>query len=434
MNQLNSADIEKIIADITLIYDDNEVFKANNFAQWLDKKHPGKNLQFWSDVRQNTFKTLQEKNVSYNDLPEPEKTDFFESIKITACSENFSKELTFYLTMPFFQHYQECQKTDFLNAKKALEDNLITLMQKSKKEEHLTFKKTFFGIPEIAAYFGSFIFNMKNQHSGKYELSINKKIHFPTSVEDKHNSAIFRFMDCVDEAFKKATFDSQKNLVNKEEIIRNIFLPQIWNGCGYCNSNNFVTFNHSTGTVDEVSEKKCSFAKKDVSKQVSEITTTGKLIFCNDVRNLFSFKDTLDKISAWGIENNVSTYVNTWEGQQGNMQAYANLFNVGYIQAGNHGACLKKTKKGLDVTYGKEEGLKTISLSLWAVCFIDYDKAVELAGSEKKLLNKLKNEDHYIVDVKPGTYQVINDCNVHEDKAYKSKKDLAFGKVVWLHE
>ncbi len=82
------------------------------------------------------------------------------------------------------------------------------------------------------------------------------------------------------------------------------------------------------------------------------------------------------------------------------------LFNVGYIQAGNHGACLKKYKKGLQITYGKDtsDSLGYLSLSLWAVCFIDYNKAIELAGSEEQLLQDLQKSDHYIVDVKPGTF------------------------------
>lgn len=276
---------------------------------------------------------------------------------------------------------------------------------------------------------------MKNKHSGKYELVIGKKVHFPTSFEDKNNSAIFRFMDTVKESFAKAIYDENENILNVDEIIRSIFLPQIWNGCQYCEDQNLITFNHKDGTVDEISDEQCFLAHKYTSKQISQITTNGKLIFCNDVRIISNMKNINEQITNWGISNNLSTYLNTWDGQQGFMTAYAQLFNVGYIQAGNHGACLKKYKNGLKVTYGKDtsDSLAYISLSLWAVCFIDYDKAIELAGSEQQLLQDLQKSEHYIVDVKPGTYKVISDSTVNEEKSFKSKKDLAFGKIEWLH-
>lgn len=432
----NTSDLViKAFQNTTLLYD-KEPIAASQFYTWLEKKHPGKDVEYWTKTREDFFSSLRKSRMSYNDLPEPDRTNFFESIKITSCVSQLMNSFAFLSQKPFFQYYIDCQKPEFLSAKKALTDNLPMLIKQSKKQYHLDFQLTFWGIKEIENYFSSFIFNMKNKHSGKYELVIGKKVYFPTSVKCKDNSAIFRFMDCVKESFQKAIFDEEQNIVNTEEIVRSIFIPQIWNGCGYCEDTNLMTFNHRDGTVDEIYDYECPLAKKDTSKQISEITTKGKLIFCNDVRLISNIKDMDAQISKWGNENNLSTYLNTWDGQQGFMTAYAHLFNVGYIQAGNHGACLKKDKNGLKVTYGKDSSseLANISLSLWAVCFIDYDKAVELAGSEKKLQNKLKNCEHYIADVKPGTYQVIADCKVNEEKAYKSKKDLAFGKIKWLHD
>lgn len=423
-----------LINDITILYDKTPIL-FSKFYEFLEKKHPGKNIDYWNQVKNDTLKKLSQSRKSYNDLPEPERTNFFNSIKVTSCIQQLINIISFLTTKPFFQYYIDCNKPEFLNAKKALKDNLPMLIQKSNKEHHLDFQKTFWGIPEIQQYFSSFIFNMKNKHSGKYELVIGKKVHFPTSFKEQNNSAIFRFMDTVKESFAKAIYDENENILNENEIIRSIFLPQIWNGCQYCEDQNFITFNHKDGTVDEISDEQCFLAHKDTSKQISQITTNGKLIFCNDVRIISNMKNINEQITNWGISNNLSTYLNTWDGQQGFMTAYAQLFNVGYIQAGNHGACLKKYKNGLKVTYGKDtsDSLAYISLSLWAVCFIDYDKAIELAGSEQQLLQDLQKSEHYIVDVKPGTYKVISDSTVNEEKSFKSKKDLAFGKIEWLH-
>lgn len=435
MSEQLSSFVIQAIQNTTVLYDKKPI-AVSQFHSWLENKHPGKDLNYWVKTKNDFFSSLRSSGVSYNDLPEPDRTNFFESIKVTSCMEQMVEVISFLTEKPFFKYYYECQKPDFIAAKQALVDNLPMLIKQNKKQFHLDFKKTFFGIPQLKSYFGAFIFNMKNKHSGKYELVIGKKIHFPTSVDDLEHGAIFRFMDCVDTAFKKAIYDEDKKIVNTEEIVRSIFLPQIWNGCGYCDDTNFMTFNHKDGTVDEIYEAQCPLAKKDTSKQISEITTNGKLIFCNDVRLISNVDKMDDKLSQWGRDNKISTYLNTWDGQQGFMTAYAQLFNVGYIQAGNHGACLKKTKNGLKVTYGKgnTKALGDISLSLWGVCFIDYDKAVELAGSEKELLEKLQGIEHYVADVKPGTYQVVADCTVNEEKSYNSKKDLAFGLIQWLHE
>ncbi len=433
MSEQISELVMNTIENTTILYDGKPII-ASKFYEFLENTHPGKDIKYWTQIRNDTFKKLSKSGDSYNDLPEPERTNFFNSVKVTSCLNQLVESIAFITTSPFFQYYIDCQKPEFLNAQKALKENLATLIKQSKTEHHLDFQKIFWGIPEIQTYFSSFIFNMKNKHSGKHELVISKKIHFPTSIKDKNTSAIFRFMDSVKESFAKAIYDENENILNTDEIVRGVFLPKIWNGCFYCDDKNFITFNHKDGTIDEISSAQCSFYQVDTSKQISEITTNGKLIFCNDIRIISNLKNINDQIQKWGFENNLSTDLNTWDGQQGFMTAYAQLFNVGYIQAGNHGACLKKYKKGLKITYGKDtsDSLGYLSLSLWAVCFIDYDKAVELAGSENNLLNDLKKSDHYIIEVKPGTYKVIVDCNINEEKSFNSKKDLSFGKLEWL--
>ena len=70
-----------LINDITILYDKTPIL-SSKFYEFLEKKHPGKNMDYWNQVKNDTLKKVSQSRKSYNDLPEPERTNFFNSIKV----------------------------------------------------------------------------------------------------------------------------------------------------------------------------------------------------------------------------------------------------------------------------------------------------------------------------------------------------------------
>lgn len=411
--------------------------------KFIKEQYPQHTLDGWCSTYQNYLQRFRDENISHVDLPKKQQEEFVMSFKIDAFAYTLTDAIQEAVapTTPFLENYKQCEKPDFLNAKNALKENLEMLISHYKNECSNEFRKRFFEIKSLKDYFSSFIFDMKNHHNGKDEYTIEKQVYFPTSLEER-NAVFFRFFDCVEFAFSKVICDENGKITNKDEIIKNIFVPDISVKCFLCDADTIITFNHKEGLIQEVSNEICPIHQKSVDTSVisSKITTNGKLIFINDVRSIAKkVREIEDGIQRFGVQNNISTYINVWEGQNGFMNIYAHLFNVGYIQAGNHGANLKFTPNGLKVTYYNQENnaVANISLELWAASFIDYDKAVQLAGGEKQLIEKLNLIEHHIIDVKPGTYQVVNYLHNTEDMACEpefDEVDLAFGELIWLND
>ena len=53
-----------------LLYDKTPIL-SSKFYEFLEKKHPGKNIDYWNQVKNDTLKKLSQSRKSYNDLPEP---------------------------------------------------------------------------------------------------------------------------------------------------------------------------------------------------------------------------------------------------------------------------------------------------------------------------------------------------------------------------
>lgn len=423
---------------LTVVFDDKSM-TMDEFESLIETRYgKERDIAYWLKMRFEFMDKLAE-----NPQMNQQTKEFKEGVVAMKIFEAFFSALKFAAPSGKMQQYVEayknCQKPEFLEAKKALQDNLKKFS--TYKKEGLKYG-IFFQVKELSAYFGSFIFNMKNGHSGKYEKVLSKQATFPVDYSEESGGTVFRFMDAVNEALSYIVLDKKGKITNYEEVIQKIMVPSIWNGCYCCNSENPMTFNHETGLVEEITDKVCPFHGKDMSKLKSRIATTGKLIFCNDVRDFMKNSNDGDSVRDFGYKNGVSTLLNSWEGQNGFVNMYAEKFNVGYIVAGNHGASVKKTESGLKVTYGdcENDSLGDISLSLWAASFVDYEDAVKMAGSEAKLKKALKEIEEngngcHILDVKPGTYEVITDCEMNEDESYDEKydgKDVAFGYLNWI--
>lgn len=421
------------IKNITVVFD-NQVIFATDFGQFIKNNYDNKDISYWENLCKTSLAKMQQDKTPIHELPKQESEEFITSMKIMKSFQSILNQLEFLTVNPkhFYQNYLDCQKPEFLAAKKAFIENIPMLFEKSKSQPHLDFQTTLFSIKEIKTYLSSFIFDMQNKHSGKYEKIVSKKIHFETNYKKCKDGIIFRFMDCVTEAFQHIIYDANGQITNSEAIAQKFFLPHIWNGCGYCQDTNPVTFNHLTGKIEEIYAEQCSLAEEDKTRQFSTIKTTGKLLFCNDIRLFASNPEFSSLISEYSNKHKISTYLNTWEGQQGYMIAYANLFNCAYFQGGNHAAYLHKSKKGfkLSLQDKAEKSLHSISLETWSANVIDYESAIILAGSETLLLEKLKQIDHFIMKTKPGIYQAISYSDV--DSYKPSKKDVTFGELIFI--
>lgn len=337
--------------------------------------------------------------------------------------------------------YRQSKNQDLANAKQAILDNFEKLYNGLKNKERMV--EFFYAIPDVAKFLKQFLFNMKNKHSGEYELSIDKKFYFPVEYSRVGGSAYFRYFDVVEHEILKVSADpkTDKDLFEKqiENMFENIFVPQFWNGCGYCEHENESSFDHELMQVVEVHDEKCSYADKELDKMTVKIKTSGKLLIANNLLNLLSTKgDDRDKIYAYAREHNLNISLNSFDGQVGNMTAYAEVFNLGYIQAGNHGASIyKRSDKHVDIMFYDEDDKKPdgeLSLSLWAVNVMDYKSAKKYAPESewKELIG-----DYTVIDVKPGTYEVTS-FSTHEDDLYDHEtqtcSNAPIGNLKWFSE
>lgn len=418
-----------------------------NFIETQTPKYENRSILVW----QKTYKQFlheMKNGLGLNSMNKEKQEEFFLSAQINDFYTKFNEEIMANLASlsgisiyPLTDSYMKCQKPQFLKAKDTLREKIPHLIEAKKTQHHLEFQKTFFHTQELKDYFGSFTFDMKNRHNGEHEQTLDKNVKFPTNADEDDTGFIFRFFDEVDEALEMVVYNQEGNISNTEEIIDKILCPRIWHGCGYCNNANHVGLNHELGLIQEWRHKICKTHanKKDTVYLKSKIATTGKLIFLNDVRDLLGEhhereRDLMTEVSRFGRENKVSTYINMWEGQQGHMACMAQLLNVGYIQAGSHGGYLKKTPTGFKVTYSNNEGdaLAEIDLALWAVCFVDYEEAIKLVGSEEKLKESIEAIDCFVIDVKPGTYEVKATYK-NRDKNSKDT-DFEFGELNWIND
>lgn len=337
--------------------------------------------------------------------------------------------------------YRQSKNQDLVNAKQAILDNFEKLYNGLKNKERMV--EFFYAIPDVAKFLKQFLFNMKNKHSGEYELSIDKKFYFPVEYSSMGGSAYFRYFDVVEHEILKVNADpkTDKDLFDKqiENMFENIFVPQFWNGCGYCEHENESSFDHELMQVVEVHDEKCSYADKELDKMTVKIKTSGKLLIANNLLNLLSTKgDDRDKIYAYAREHKINVSLNSFDGQVGNMTAYAEVFNLGYIQAGNHGASIyKRSDEHVDIMFYDEDDKKPdgeLSLSLWAVNVMDYKSAKKYAPESewKELIG-----DYTVIDVKPGTYEV-NSFSTHEDDLYdpetKTCSNAPIGDLKWISD
>lgn len=330
--------------------------------------------------------------------------------------------------------YQESKNPDLQAAKDAIMREYPVLIKGLNAKERMVEK--FYAIKEVADYLKQFQFNMKNKHSGKHELSLNKNYFFPVVYCSQGGHAYFRYFDQVEAALKSVDITSEKEVAN---MMEKIFVPKIWNDCEYCENENPISFDHEAMQVVELTDDVCSFAEDDLSKMTVQVTTKGKFVITNDIRKLLNEKgDCRQKNNNYAIEHDINNSLNSFEGQKGNMQIYAELFNVGYIQAGNHGASIyKRSDEHIELMFYDEDNKAPdgeLSLSLWAINVMDYDEALKYAPEEKwkKLIG-----DYSVVTVKPGTYEVNSFSNFEDDlydEETESLSNAPIGDVKFLHD
>lgn len=426
---------------------------ARSFQETIEhikSKYPEKNIDEWSKYFHDTATNLIKKNKTHLDLPKKERDTFYTSVSINAFKEHYIAKMKEQVTEfklvsnfgevamhPLKLSFKNSQNPDFIKAKNAFVENIEEMIEKEKKLFHLEFKDYVCTITDFASYFDKFTFDMKNHHAGKDELTIQKNVKASMNyhLEREAHSFVFRFHDKITEAFNMVRRNDRNEIINMDALIEHVFCPKIWHGCGYCDSDNFIGFNHETLLLQEWDEKLCPvyLKKSNTDYLKTNITTTGKLLLINDVRNIAPSRDINQEVDDFGVSQLVSTYINNYVGQQGHMTCMAQLLNVGYIQAGNHYCYVQDSKKGLKLTYSdnKRKAIGSFSLSLWAACVLDYDKAIELAGNEEKLKQLLKKNSHCITSVKPGTYEVKA---TYKNRDKESRTDLAFGEINWIND
>lgn len=337
--------------------------------------------------------------------------------------------------------YRQSKSQELVKAKEAILSNFSKLHTDLKNKKRMV--EFFYAIPDVAKFLKQFIFNMKNKHSGEYELSIDKKFYFPVEYSSMGGSPYFRYFDVVSHEILKVTAnpETEKDLFDKqiENMFEKIFVPQFWHGCGYCEDNNELSFDHETMQVVEIYEKRCSFADKDLSKMTVKLKTKGSFLIANDLRKLLNKKGgERDKIYSYAQKKKMNVSLNSFEGQEGNMIAYAEVFKLGYIQAGNHGASIyKRNDEHVEIMFYDEDDKKPdgdLSLNLWAINVMDCKEAKKYAP-ESEWENLLG--EYTVVDVKPGTYEVTSFSN-HEDDLYDEKtetcRNAPIGDLKWISE
>lgn len=448
INKQKNLEKQQIILNSAYVFD-GVARSIQDTIEHIKKAHTEHSIHEWRDLYLQFLDKLKIEKIGYTSLPEEELKKFYTSAKINFFFEEMISRMrnTLDENSIFYQlqnNYNNCTKPEFLAAKQAIYNNLHHFSDTHKTKNVLdtqyneALRVVFFSIKEIQDYFSSFIFDMKNKHSGKYELMHSKNVNFQTKYNPQSldDGVIFRFIDCVTIALSRIIIKDGE-ITNKDEIVSYILLPKIVHGCHLCRDSNEISFNHKEGLLQEINSEVClSFLKKrNTNFLKTKIATKGKIIFIDDVKNI-AHKNLafINEIESFGSKNGISTYLNTWEGQNGFMNIAVQLFNVAYIQSGSHSSHVKATTNGLNLTFLNKENnsLGEISVS-YSASLVDYDSAIKIAGSEKALLKFLKSSKHTIIDIKPGTYAVVHHIKKIEDNTYL-KKDLAFCKITWKND
>lgn len=261
-------------------------------------------------------------------------------------------------------------------------------------------------LPAVKKYFKDFKFNVASGHNQKHYHGDNN-VSFPFEYNSENGSFIFRFMDSVFDIVKYYKgFESE----NAEVIAEKILTCKISDGCFVCGQHNELTFDHKNKTIVDAKVNSCAYADKNTDELTCEVATTGKLFICNDLREILSDsnRNTLrSDMYALARQLNCSGSLNDLQGQQFNVNAFAQLMKAAYVVAGNHGCSpIQYSGNNIKLHYW-EEGKKNISLSLWGVFIVDYDTAKAIAIENGKL-TEFEEMDSVVLNVEPGTYKVTS--------------------------
>lgn len=408
-----------------------------------DPQYNKYSLMEWVALAKENMKKLGD--IDITNLESSERQEFMTSLSFLKFAEDLSTTLyaadgVTSLMTPFIKSFNESQNPSLLAAIEAIDENLEKFVEKQKERNHIKFKQMVLAIKPIADYFSQFTFDMRNHHSGKYELTLQKNVKLfngkdifanKTANEETAQIFLFTFFENFDKALKLAKLDENGKVINRTQVIKNIFVSELFVGCHLCNHNS-AALNHETMLIQELTDEHCTSYKKGKSNKyiTSEITTNGKLIFLNSAFSIAK-EDLKHTVRKHLYDKNMDNSINYLEGQKNFTQALAELFNVGYVIAGNHGASIIPIKDGFNITYSdsKQQSLIDLSLNLWGVSVLDWDTAVKLAGGVEELQEKLANTKHKVIDTPAGTYQLKANTEITEEDSWKRSDDVSFAKL-----
>lgn len=279
-----------------------------------------------------------------------------------------------------------------------------------------------FNDEKVWAYFSKFKFDfkdgchtLKNIKKENGEFKTLKEIH----ENDENQSLAYDLRESMDRA---VTLISMGIL---DEEATDLLVPNYYMNCKCCTKKFIVTFNHANKTIvgaygaDDICDK--AFLTED--KVVSKVVTKGKIFVCNDIRHIFnkeqkaSLKEYRNKFNK---KNSIYADLDSVLGKHMYAYLYSHYFNAAYAIAGNHGCYTNKlSNNNLLFTYGNEEDFPSIILDLWGIFVMDYEDAVKIA-TENGTLDYLNQIDSNIIEVEPGTYNLVTDFNAQNGNVTKN--------------
>lgn len=268
--------------------------------------------------------------------------------------------------------------------------------------------------PFMKKYFKDFSFKVLSGHNDG-EFSPDKNIRFPLKfVQTDAGTFIFRWMEVLDELLN---YHKGYETTHGEVIAYKFFTAKVRNTCFTCSEVNELIIDHENKAVVDREENKCFYAGQNLDTLNCEVATTGKLFICNDLRNIMSdeqIENLNEQKYSTAHKMGVSASLNDIQGQQFNVNHYAQNLKAAYVVAGNHG-CAPKAYSPTEIKlHYWEKGFKNISLALWGVFIMDYENAKQLALNSGKL-DVFESMESVILNVEPGTYRVTSilqdDCS-----------------------
>lgn len=275
--------------------------------------------------------------------------------------------------------------------------------------------KIIFSNKDISQYFKSFVFDMKHKHNSNYEMTKNKNIHFPTTINSKTGGFIFRFFDIVQKAINKYHQQSLQNIDASEQVLESIFVPQIEQGCGCCNKNFYVSLDIENRTIVEtaIEEELCPYmnqeGEEDNSYKARISFPSGKALLYHqsfgEVNKLIDFSTNHDLYQQHPIPRAGHITLNTMGGQRtiANLNAIAR--NIGIIFGSEGYKKIQKNKDGsilIGFDNKDQENYKEshFCTDYWAYSVMDETVAKEIFGPQYKKSNPIE------FDIEPGTYDI----------------------------